>query len=189
MQTLVGDLLDYAKLNSKKSQEFVEQDMNLVVKQVTQNLHNGICKSGASIEINQLPMLDVIPVKINQLFQNLLHNAIKFRKNNVPLHISILCEELKDHYRFSIKDNGIGIEKEYLKLIFEPFKKLHSEFEYKGSGIGLATCKKIVELHKGEMSVDSTYGYGTTFFFTLPKNLKDEKISSELVQDLIQSTL
>ena len=110
-----------------------------------------------------------MPTKINQIFQNIISNAIKFKKEDEPLTIKIQSENKGSHWELAIEDNGIGIEKEHQEKIFAPFQKLHSEQEYSGSGIGLATCKRIVDMHKGEIWVESEKDKGTKFVFTLPQ--------------------
>ena len=111
----------------------------------------------------------MVPVKINQIFQNIISNAIKFKKKDQPLTIKISGENKGTHWELSIEDNGIGIEKEHQEKIFAPFQKLHSESEYDGSGIGLATCKRIIKLHQGDIWVESELNKGTKFIFTLPE--------------------
>jgi len=169
MNTLVSDLLSYAKLKSLDELPFKEQSLNDVIQDVTLSLKNQIDSADVTIVKSDLPRLRVVPVKINQLFQNLISNAIKFKKSTEKLKIEIKAEDKGSIYLFSIRDNGIGIEKKHLEKIFNPFVKLHSEADYSGSGIGLATCKKIVELHNGKIWIDSVLGQGSTFCFTLKK--------------------
>lgn len=133
------------------------------------NLQDQIDTNEVNIERTKLPMLEVVPVKINQVFQNIISNAIKFKKKSTPLTIKIHSSEKENHCELVIEDNGIGIEKKNQEKIFTPFKKLHNETEYAGSGIGLATCKRIIELHKGKIWVESEKGIGTKFIFTLPR--------------------
>jgi signal transduction histidine kinase len=102
------------------------------------------------------------------LLQNLIGNAIKYRRPGEPAHIHIRARRNAGLWRFSVADNGIGIEAQYLQTIFAPFKRLHGLDEYPGSGIGLAICKKIVERSGGQIWAESTYGQGSTFHFTLP---------------------
>jgi light-regulated signal transduction histidine kinase (bacteriophytochrome) len=104
-----------------------------------------------------------------QLFQNLISNALKFIPNDKKPIIKIKVKDENDFYEFQIQDNGIGIQKEYLEKIFLVFKRLHSKEQYEGTGIGLATCKKIIDNVNGKIWVESDYGNGTTFFFTIPK--------------------
>ena len=104
------------------------------------------------------------------LFQNLISNAIKFRHADIPMIIKIEAVNYEGECLFTLKDNGIGIEEVYYERIFTIFQRLHSEKDYQGTGIGLAQCKKIVELHGGEIKVNSNYGEGTIFYFTIKKN-------------------
>ena len=110
-------------------------------------------------------------IQISQLFQNLIGNAIKFKGEKSP-QIKISAQELEDHWLFSVCDNGIGIDPQYQKQIFSIFKRLHTRKEYDGTGIGLSICKKIVERHNGKIWVESKFGEGATFYFTISKNME-----------------
>ncbi len=168
MLRLVNDLLAYAKLTSVQEVPFQKQPLDEVLNNVLINLQNQIDNNEVNIERTKLPTLDIVPVKINQVFQNIISNAIKFKKKAEPLTIKIHSNEKGQHCEFTIEDNGIGIEKSNQEKIFAPFKKLHKASEYAGSGIGLATCKRIIELHKGKIWVESEKDKGTKFIFTLP---------------------
>lgn len=168
MLRLVNDLLAYAKLTAEKEVPFRKLPLDEVLNNVLTNLQNQIDTNEVNIERTALPMLEVVPVKINQVFQNIISNAIKFKKKKEPLTIKIHSIKKDTHCELVIEDNGIGIEQKNQEKIFAPFKKLHTEKEYAGSGIGLATCKRIIELHKGEIWVESEKDKGTKFVFTLP---------------------
>jgi len=115
----------------------------------------------------KLPTITGYKVELKQLFQNLLSNAIKFRNKDQAPEVKITVEAIDDFWQFSFKDNGIGIDNNYFKEIFIVFQRLHIRSEFPGSGIGLALCKRIVELHKGEIWVESELEKGSTFYFTL----------------------
>jgi len=185
MNLLITDLLAFAKLKREGSITFEEINLDKLLQSVLFDIKEQIDTNGVHIQLMELPVLQVIPVKINQLFQNLISNAIKFRKKNKVCSIYVNAKEKAAHWVFSIKDNGIGIKSEHQNKIFQPFKKLHNSSEFEGSGIGLATCMHIVKLHKGKIWVDSTYGEGTTFYFTIAKDLatvEKEKIAEDVVE-------
>jgi len=171
MNTLITDLLAFAKLKKEVDITFSNVKLEKLFQSVLFDLKEQIDTSGVRIHMGRLPELPVIPVKMNQLFQNLISNAIKFRKKQENLTIRVRANEKATHWEFSIADNGIGIKKEHQEKIFAPFKKLHSSSEIEGSGIGLATCMHIVKLHKGRIWAESDFGVGTTFRFTIAKNL------------------
>ena len=116
-----------------------------------------------------MPILNVYEIEMGQIFQNLITNAIKFRKKDSNAEIQISCEKVKDKWHFSVSDNGIGIAPNHFQRIFDIFQRLHMTNEYQGYGIGLANCKKILTLHQGEIWIESTLGVGSTFNFTIPK--------------------
>ncbi|MGB1241686.1 MAG: ATP-binding protein [Chitinophagales bacterium] len=167
MNLLLDDLRDYAMVNrSNISPETI--DLNLVVHQVKQNLHVNIEESDASIDVSDLPAVKAVFTHMLQLFQNLISNAIKFRDEDTP-EVVIQSKERLNDYLISVSDNGIGIEKEYVDQVFTLFKRLHTEEEYEGTGIGLALCQKIIMNYGGEIWLDSELNKGTTFYFTFPK--------------------
>lgn len=171
MQTLITDLLEFAKHKKHGELKYYQENLGQLLLSVQADLKEQIDNNQVTIEKEILPDLFVIPIKINQLFQNLISNAIKFKKSEAPLVIQIGSIEKVDHWEFFVKDNGIGIEKEFQDKIFKPFEKLHHSSEYSGSGIGLATCVQIVKLHQGRLWVQSIKGEGSTFFFTIAKDL------------------
>jgi signal transduction histidine kinase/ligand-binding sensor domain-containing protein len=167
MKLLIDDLLDYSKIDGKK--ELQQLDCNIILKEVLTDLGRALTEAGAEIKFDNLPVVMGHPTGIKQLFQNLITNGIKFRKKDVSPKIQIRSE-LKDNvWHFSFQDNGIGIEPQHREKIFVIFQRLHTKKEYEGSGIGLAHCKKIVELHKGNIWVESAPGDGSAFHFTIPK--------------------
>ncbi|MEI6946408.1 PAS domain S-box protein [Paraflavisolibacter sp. H34] len=168
MKGLIQDLLQYSRAASNK-ELFAEVDLNGVVQNVLQLLYLAIQESGATVRINcPLPVVLANKTQMTQLFQNLLGNALKYRSDQNP-RIEIDCEDLGDSWKFSVRDNGIGIDPKFHEKIFAVFQRLHTKAEYPGTGIGLAICKVIVERHGGNIWVDSTPGGGSTFFFTLNK--------------------
>jgi signal transduction histidine kinase/ligand-binding sensor domain-containing protein len=168
MKTLIKDLLDYSRIGKKKEIEKV--DCNQMLQEVIADLGTAITEANAEIIHDPLPIINGYPTEIKQLFQNLIINAIKFRKKYTSPVIRITAEKTDDHWNFAIADNGIGIDEQHKDRIFVIFQRLHTRNEYPGSGIGLSHCKKIVELHKGKIWVDSKPGFGSTFHFTIQQN-------------------
>jgi len=167
MKILIHELLSFSrigrnrvvgKVNCGEVLNEVLADMDLILKE-----------NNAKIKANKLPVIITNPIEIKQVFQNLLSNAIKFKKNDVAPEIEINCEEKNDKWEFSVSDNGIGIKEEYIPKIFLIFQRLHTEEEFPGTGIGLATCKKIIEMNEGKIWAISKPGIGTTFYFTVAK--------------------
>lgn len=167
MRNLVDRLLDYARL-AKMDNPFHLVDLNHVMKAVIENLHDTIQKTQSKITYGQLPIIRGDIQLLVQVFQNLIANSIKFRSDQPPT-IQIECSVQNDTFLFSLKDNGIGFDPKDKADIFALYKKLRSDNEYQGAGIGLATCKKVVELHGGRIWADSEPNVGSTFCFTLPK--------------------
>ncbi len=165
MQQLVDDLLAYSRVGRKQDVSAV--DTGESVKTALKNLQATLEETGASITCDPLPVLQGSPTELVQLFQNLIGNALKFRGSKTP-EVHIGAKRQNSHWLFSVKDNGIGIESEYLTRIFMIFQRLHAADEYPGTGIGLAICKKIVERNGGQIWAESEPGKGTTFFFTFP---------------------
>ena len=164
MEALLKDLLFYSRVSSaSESDETV--DSNAVLRVALLNLETAISESVAEIDASDLPMVAVPEPHLIQLFQNLIANAIKYRGTAAP-YVRILAERDDGRWRFSIANNGIGIDAQYLTQIFGVFKRLHGP-EYEGTGIGLAMCQRIVERNGGRIWVESERGKGSTFFFTL----------------------
>jgi PAS domain S-box-containing protein len=171
MNSLISDLLLFSRVNTE-SIHYQTVVMSEIVAQVKDNLRAVIVDSQADIEWIDLPnSMRVDRTRIIQLFQNLLSNAIKFRMPGQPPQIKVLYRETVDAHEFEVRDNGIGIEPQYQERIFNIFHRLHNRSEYEGSGIGLATCKKIVEQHNGTIKVQSAPGLGSAFIFTISKEL------------------
>jgi signal transduction histidine kinase/ligand-binding sensor domain-containing protein len=166
MRVLIKDLLDFSRIGANGELERV--DCNEVLKNTISDLMLAIDESKATIHIDSLPVIIGDPTEVKILFQNLLINAIKFRKKEVAPIVQISAKLKEGFWEFAISDNGIGIQPEHSHRIFDIFQRLHTRSEYAGSGIGLSHCKKIVGLHNGKIWVESTPGEGSTFYFTLP---------------------
>lgn len=171
MKHMINDLLAYSRILAG-DQKFEQTDIATLLEDVIDNLHENITESGAKIVFEDMPRAFVDKIKLTRLFQNLIANAIKFRDKGTAPRIFVKCEQRPAEYLFSVKDNGIGIKKEYLEKIFIIFQRLNSREEYPGTGIGLAECRKIVDLHHGNIWAESEPGKGSVFYFTVNKYLK-----------------
>ena len=169
MQLLIRDLLEYSRVN-RFNTDYEKVDLNEVFNTVNRVLKEKIDSTDALILAENLPVIQGNKIQLTQVFQNLIDNAIKFRGKKKP-EITITVEELPSKWRIAVSDNGIGISPEYHQRIFIIFQRLHTHEEYTGTGIGLALCKKIIALHGGEVWVESKKNKGTTFTFTIKKNL------------------
>ncbi len=165
---LINDLLIFSR-TTRTIENFTLVDLNNIISQVLEDLSVQINETKANIKYPEMPCIKGDPVQINQLFQNLISNALKYVRNEKP-EIEIDFANSGNMTRVSIKDNGIGIERNYFEKIFVIFQRLHSNEEYPGTGIGLSICKKIVDNHGGNIWLDSEPGKGSTFYFTLPAN-------------------
>lgn len=177
MTNLLHDLILFARAG-KNTDSVRPVNLNDVMLTVQNNLHTTIKQKNAIIKYDNLPMVEGHFTPFIQLFQNLIANGIKYQKSHHQAIVTIHCEDLKDQVQIRIADNGIGMKTEYLKQIFSPFTRLHTQQEFKGSGIGLATCMKIVQRYGGEIWVESEFGIGSTFYIRLPK--KQEMGKEEL---------
>ncbi len=171
MEYLINSLLKHSTVtNSSKKIEAINLEDQLIL--ITHSLRTQIEENKANINWKNLPnQINGIKVQIHQLFLNIISNAIKFRRPDKECEIKIDSKEMGDYWIFTISDNGIGMTDEDCKRIFQPFCKLHPNEKYQGSGIGLATCKKVVEQHKGEIWATSKLGEGTQFHFNINKKL------------------
>ncbi|MBW4361003.1 PAS domain S-box protein [Flavobacterium taihuense] len=167
MQELVRGLLEYSRIGRESNMPKV--DCNRIIKDIIADLSITIDKNNVKISITNMPYINGYPIEIRLLFQNLISNAIKFRKKEVFAEITISASEQENDWIFTIKDNGIGIEEKNYDKIFVIFKRLHNRDDYEGTGIGLAQCKKIIALHGGSIWVESQLGQGSSFKFTIPK--------------------
>ena len=181
MQMLINNILDFSKF-SAGSQSFEETNLNRLVDEVLSDLEIEIERKKATINVEQLPALWVIPGQFRQLIQNLLSNSLKFSKKDVPPEINLYSDVVKgqelagmvginpseQYCRIYVEDNGIGFDEEYAEKIFVIFQRLHSNHLFEGTGIGLSICKKIVEKHNGVISATSVPGKGSVFTIILP---------------------
>ena len=167
LQRLLNDLLEFSKIkNQTRKNEWV--DSSIILGQAVSNLQQLIRENSVLITNDELPLIHVDEMQMVRVFQNLIENAIKFRKKTDLPKIHISCTKQNDMYQFSIADNGIGIEKQYHDKIFIVFQRLHSVKDFPGTGIGLSICKRIIERHDGAIWFESKINEGTTFYFTLP---------------------
>ncbi|SHF92442.1 PAS domain S-box-containing protein [Flavobacterium fluvii] len=166
MQILVKGLLDYSRIGKERKSNSV--DCNEIVAHVLADMDVSLKESNAVVEYKNLPVIEGNPTEMRQLFQNLISNANKFRKKDLPPKIKIAATKEENNWLFSIEDNGIGIEEQDKDKIFVIFKRLNNRNKYQGTGIGLSHCKKIIEHHKGKIWVESKFNEGSKFKWTLP---------------------
>lgn len=167
MRILIKGLLDHSRIGRKKSKTDISTKK--LVDEVILDLGKTIADNNVSVSCGKLPIVPGFEMDLRLLFQNLISNAIKFQRKGVTPTIKISARLKENKWVFAIKDNGIGIEKKYSDKVFEIFQRLHTKRHYEGTGIGLAHCKKIVEMHEGNIWVKSELGKGSTFYFTIPK--------------------
>jgi light-regulated signal transduction histidine kinase (bacteriophytochrome) len=170
MRRIILDLLEYSRVG--RQQYFIEKINTDELLKEACRMYTGIAKV-QKIIINYKGLPDIVAAKtpVQQVFQNLISNAVKYQQpGNIP-EIKINAADNEDHWQFAVEDNGIGIDTAYLDTIFVIFKRLHSKDEYSGTGIGLAICKKIIDNHQGKIWVESAPGKGSTFYFTISKHL------------------
>src|SRR5579883_3088511 len=177
MQALINDLLAYSRVGTR-GKEFTLTDCTAVLERVLGDMGPTISEAGAIVTYDPLPTVMADGSQLGQVFQNLIGNAIKYRREEPP-RIHVAARRVADEWIFSVADNGIGIEPQYFERIFVLFQRLHGKGEYPGTGIGLAICKKIVERHGGRIWVESEPGKGSTFFFTLPARTEPQRASGD----------
>jgi light-regulated signal transduction histidine kinase (bacteriophytochrome) len=166
MQTLIKDLLIYSRIGKDESKTAI--DCNSLLQEILSDMDQAIKESNTEIISVHLPEIYGSHLELKSLFQNLISNAIKYRKSDVAPVIHISAQPGNREWLFAIKDNGIGIDEMYFNKLFIIFQRLHNKDEYPGTGIGLAHCKKIVELHNGRIWLESEPEKGSTFYFTIP---------------------
>lgn len=181
MQNLINDLLTYSRITTK-AKPFSKVSLAEVISQVCSDLEFRIEQCMGKINIHDLPEIEAEPTQMHQLFLNLLSNALKFHKPDVPPLVHITAKIVKNSHltnfrdacEIRVSDNGIGFDEKYLDRIFIIFQRLHGRHEYEGTGIGLAVCRKIIDRHSGHISAQSNPGEGATFILTLPLKQNEE---------------
>jgi signal transduction histidine kinase len=170
MRTLIGDLLAYSQIKTNAA-AFAPTSLTAIVREVVADLETTISDTGGRIDVGTLPAIDADASQMRQLMQNLLSNALKFRRPDVAPVIQVGASISRDRVcTISVTDNGIGFKQEHDEKIFRMFERLHTRTQFQGSGMGLAICRKIVERHGGSIAATSIVGQGTTFTVTLPVN-------------------
>lgn len=167
MQTLINDLLQYSRAGAQPVAKQTASSEELL-KTALKNLEVAIRESGAEVRCGALPTVQVDPIKVTQVFQNLIGNAIKFHKQGSRPQIDIQAELVRDEWTFSVTDNGIGFDTAYQDRIYEIFQRLHGAGQYAGNGIGLSICRRIIEQHGGRLWAESKIDVGSVFHFSLP---------------------
>jgi light-regulated signal transduction histidine kinase (bacteriophytochrome) len=181
MRVLIDNLLEFSR-TTRSSKSYQVCELDHVVRDVIAELDLKVEETKAQINVGPLPVIEAVPSEMNQLFNNLISNAIKFRKPETRPVITITADKAtkgdKDHhhlplpvnfYKITVQDNGIGFEPEYEEKIFQIFQRLHGKTEYAGSGIGLAICKKIIDNHEGVIYAEGKLGQGAKFILILPE--------------------
>ena len=179
MGNVIRDLLEYSK-TGKNDLLYEEVNLNEVITTVLSNLSSELQVNEVQLEIDHLPTLDVYRTGISQIFQNLMGNAVKFRSEHQPKLI-VKCEHKKPYWHFSVADNGIGLDETYKDKVFLPFQRVDGS-KIKGTGIGLAICKKIVLMHRGEIWYESKVNEGTTFHFTIFQEDFEENLKKDITE-------
>jgi PAS domain S-box-containing protein len=170
MQVLINDLLQISRITSRSS-KLSKIDIRKIILGIEGTLEPRIREENALLKIpDNLPIIKCDKIQITQIFQNIIDNALKYRSTADPI-IEVNAKEEKDHWLFSVKDNGIGFNQQYAKRIFVVFQRLHARDKYEGTGIGLAICKKLIERHQGEIWAEAEEGVGATFYFKIPKKI------------------
>lgn len=166
MKRMIADLLDHGRLGQASTEASV--DLEALVDEVIEDLGATIGEAGAAVHRAALPSVTGRPTELRLLFQNLIANAVKFRREGVPPRVDVAAVPQAGRLVVSVADNGIGLEARHAERIFQPFQRIHLRGTYEGTGIGLAHCRKIVELHGGSIRIESELGRGSTLIFDLP---------------------
>lgn len=177
MQRLINDLLTFARVTTR-AQPFLEIDLNSIVQEAIDDLEASVRANHGEVEVSPLPIIEADPMQMRQVFQNLIGNALKFHRPEIPPHVKISAEvsnEAGDNpsperqiCTIRVEDNGIGFDEKYLDRIFTVFQRLHGKGQFEGTGVGLAVVRKIITRHNGTITAQSTPGEGSTFIIVLP---------------------
>jgi two-component system, LuxR family, sensor kinase FixL len=173
MQTMISDLLKYARLSANEAQPMERVNLNIVLREVLSNLELQIEQVNGSIQLENLPTIPAYPVQMIQLFQNLLSNALKYHHPQKAPFVKVYCNHQLNTLEIIVEDNGIGIPADRREHIFGFFQRLHSRDEYEGNGIGLSICRKIMDNHAGTIRVDSKENHGSCFILSFPIVVND----------------
>ncbi len=168
MHRFINDLLAFSIVGTKKN-PFEQVDLHKIVDQVIEDLELRIAQTKAAVIFEGLPTLEADPLLIKQLFQNLIGNSLKYHKEGTPPRITISSQVKTNNFlEIKLTDNGIGFKEKFKERVFKPFERLHGQSKYEGTGMGLAICKKIVDVHHGKIDIESEPGVGTTVTIALP---------------------
>jgi K+-sensing histidine kinase KdpD len=169
LSVLVNNILEYSKLSSPQI-KITEIIVKEYIESILFDLNIIITEKKSEISLGWLPKsIYADEIKLGQVFRNLISNALKYTEPDIKPEIEIYCKEEKDHFIFHIKDNGIGIDNEYVDKIFEPYIRVKTEKSFSGTGIGLSICKRIIQMHSGEIGCSSNKSKGSCFYFSIPK--------------------
>jgi light-regulated signal transduction histidine kinase (bacteriophytochrome) len=167
MRNLIQDLLLFSQIHREKM-EFRDTDLNVIAREMHQDLEMTIDEKKAMLTIDTLPTIQADEVMMRQLFTNIIGNSLKYSKPAQPPRISVTNREVDGFLEIAFEDNGIGFDEKYNSQIFTLFQRLHTRDLYEGTGLGLAICRKIVELHNGKIRAEAKEGLGATFYVSLP---------------------
>jgi two-component system, chemotaxis family, sensor kinase Cph1 len=173
MRTLINDLLDFSRVGANMA--FTAVNLNELVTEILEEQQPDIQATKAVVEVGNLPIINAQRTDIKQVFSNLISNALKYHRPGVAPNLSIRASDEGDAYCFGFSDNGIGIAPQHYDRVFQVFQRLHGRNEYPGTGIGLATCKKLIDIYGGKIWIDSKPGIGSTFYLTIPKEIRTVK--------------
>jgi light-regulated signal transduction histidine kinase (bacteriophytochrome) len=188
MQDLIDDLLAFSRITTQ-GRRIEHVDLTEVAEAVVADLEAVVDDAGATIEVGELPALSADPLRMRQLLQNLVSNAIKFRREGVPPAVRIDGRVRGQLAEIVVSDNGIGFEPRYAGRIFRVFERLHGREAYSGTGIGLALCRRIAESHGGSITADSTPGQGSTFTVILPVQQVDDGLPAAMPEESEERSL